>query len=142
MLRSRAAARSTLSVPTPKIPIISSFGSAAISARSAPRLASVAIPRIRPLSSALSASGAGGCGWCVTANRRASSALVAGGNEPMLSTSIGMGALDLEHLLRGLVQAFARAVRPNQVVVADHREDRRRLIGGMDGEVHVRFDIH
>ena len=44
---------------TPKTEITSSLGSAAISARSAPRLASVAMARMRSLSSALSASGTG-----------------------------------------------------------------------------------
>ena len=59
MLRSRAAARSIVSMPTPNTEMISSFGSASISARSAPRLASVAIARMRDLQSTLSASGAG-----------------------------------------------------------------------------------
>src|SRR5262249_31806193 len=142
MPRSRAATRSMLSVPTPNTEITSSAGSAMISARSAPRLASVAMARMRPRSSALSASGAGRLKWRVTAKRRASSVFVASGNAPMLSTSIVMGASNLEYRLRGLVQAFARAVRLDQVVVADDGEDRRRFEGWMYGEVHVGFDSH
>src|SRR5215510_5333550 len=142
MPRSRAAARSTESVPTPNTEITSSLGNAAIKARSAPRLASVAMPLMRPLSSALSASGAGRLKWRSTAKRFASSVFVASGNAPMLRTSIFMRASNLEHLLRGLVQAFARPIRPDQIVVADHCEDRRAFIGWMDGEIHVCFDIH
>src|SRR5713226_3858910 len=142
MLRSRAAARSTESVPTPKMEITSSLGSAAISARPAPRLASVAMARIRALSAALSASGAGGWKWRVTANRFASSVFVASGNEPMLNTSIFMRALHLEDLLRGLVQARTRATRLDEIIVADHGEDRRGLVAGMNREVHVLLDYH
>src|ERR1700752_5005950 len=142
MRRSRAAARSTESVPTPKTEITSSFGNAAISARSAPRLASVAIPRMRPMSSPLSASGAGRLKWRVTAKRFASSALVASGNAPMLKTSIFMRASNLEYLLRGPVQARTGATGLDEVVVADHGEDRGRLVAGMHGEIHVLLEDH
>src|SRR5262249_4600512 len=142
MLRWRAAARSTASVPAPKTALTPSLGSAAISARSAPRLASVAIPRMRFLRSAPSASGAGRCKWRVTAKHCASSVLVASGNEPMLNTSIVMDASDLEDLLRSLVQAVAWAAGLDEVIVADHGEDRRRLIARMNGKVHVFLDRH
>src|SRR3984893_4075677 len=141
-LRSRAAARSTESVPTPKMAITSSFGSAAISARSAPRLASVAIARMRPLSSAPSASGAGRWKRWVMAKRFASSAFGPSGNAPMLSTSIFMDASNFEDLLRGLVQARPRTVGLDEIIVADHGENRGRLVAGMDREVHVPLDRH
>src|SRR5262249_39807158 len=141
-LRSRAAARSTKSVPTPKMAITSSFGSAAISARSAPRLASVAIARMRLLRSAPSASGAGRWEGRVTAKRVASSAFVASGKTPAPTTSIFMDASNLEDLLRGLVQACAHAVGLDEIVVADHGEDRGRLVTGMDGEIHMFLDQH
>src|SRR5262245_41155496 len=56
--------------------------------------------------------------------------------------SFVMRGSNLEDLLRGLVQALARPTRPNQVVVADDREDRRRFIGWMDGKIHVLFYGH
>src|SRR5260221_12502670 len=71
------------------------------------------------------------------AKRFASSAFVASGNAPMLSTSIFMDASNLEDLLRGLVQARARAVGLYEIIVAHHSENRRRLVAGMNREVHV-----
>src|SRR5215469_9710449 len=76
------------------------------------------------------------------AKRFASSAFVASGNAPMLSTSIVMDASNFENLLRGLVQARARAVGLDEIIVADHGEDRGRLVAGMDREVHVLLDRH
>src|SRR5260370_9156422 len=76
------------------------------------------------------------------AKRFASSAFVASGNAPMLSTSIFMDASNLEDLLRGLVQARARAVGLDEIIVAYHSENRGRLVAGMDREVHVLLDRH
>src|SRR5262245_9980186 len=60
----------------------------------------------------------------------------------MLGTSIVMGASNLEDLLRGLVQARTRTLGLDEIVVADHGEDRGRLVAGMDREVHVLRDRH
>src|SRR5499427_7902091 len=76
------------------------------------------------------------------AKRFASSAFVASGNAPMLSTSIFMDASNFEDLLRGLVQARAWAVGLDEIIVADHGENRGRLVAGMDREVHVLLDRH
>src|SRR6185295_15638803 len=97
---------------------------------------------MRALCSPLNACGAGCRRYGVTVNRFASSALVASGNEPMLSTSMVMPALYLEDLLRRLVQAFARPVGLDQIVVADHREDRIVLVARMHREIHALFDHH
>src|SRR5262249_7699203 len=61
---------------------------------------------------------------------------------PMLSTSIVMGASNLEDLLRGLVQARAGAVGLDEIIVADHGEDRGRLVARMNREVHMLRDRH
>src|SRR5262245_38435104 len=76
------------------------------------------------------------------AKRLASSACVASGNAPMLSTSIFMDASNLEDLLRDLVQARAHAVGLDEIIVADHGKDRVRLVTRMDGEIHVFLDQH
>src|SRR5262249_40654445 len=76
------------------------------------------------------------------AKRLASSACVASGNAPMLSTSTFMGASNLEDLLRGLMQARAHAVELDEIIVADHGEDRGRLVARMDREIHVLLDQH
>ena len=60
----------------------------------------------------------------------------------MLSTSIIMAASQLENPLRSLVQAGSGAVGFDEIVVADHREDRRSLVAGVNGEVHVLLDRH
>src|SRR6516164_4588557 len=57
-------------------------------------------------------------------------AFVVSGNARMLGTSIVMGASNLEDLLRGLVQARARTLGLDEIVVADHGEDRGRLVPG------------
>src|SRR5260370_18471165 len=76
------------------------------------------------------------------AKRFASSAFVASGNAPMLSTSIFMDASNLEDLLRRLWQARARAIGLDEIIVEDQGENRGRLVAGMDREVHVLLDRH
>src|SRR5262250_731762 len=48
----------------------------------------------------------------------------------------------LEHLLLGAVQAFGGTVAADEIIVADHREQRGGLIAGMDREVHVLLERH
>src|SRR5438034_69103 len=74
--------------------------------------------------------------------RSANSAFVASGTEPMLNTSIFMEVSDFEHLLRGLVQAIARAVGLDEIIIADHGEDRRGLVTRMHRKVHVPLNRH
>ena len=71
-----------------------------------------------------SASGAGRLKWRVTANRLASSASVASGNEPMLRTSMLHGRIRARRSASGSGAGIAGPVGFDEIVVADHREDR------------------
>src|SRR5882757_2754004 len=60
----------------------------------------------------------------------------------MLNTSMVMRVSYFKDLLGCLMQARARSAGLDEIVVADHREDRWRLIAGMDRKVHVLLDPH
>src|SRR6516225_3809197 len=58
------------------------------------------------------------------------------------SLAMTKGHSHLEHLLLGAMGAFAWAVAADQIIVADHREQRGGLISGVHREVHVFLKRH